>query len=42
MPGTYADLLVLDTDPFQVEARQIAEMLPAATMIGGEWVFNQL
>ncbi len=42
LPGFYADLVVLDCDPFQAEPEQIRDILPVATMLGGEWVFNEL
>lgn len=40
--GYLADLIVLDRDPFTCEAQGLLELKPAATMIGGEWVFNSL
>ncbi len=41
-PGYLADLVVLDQDPFDAPPEQIRDMRPMATMLGGEWVFNQL
>jgi predicted amidohydrolase YtcJ len=40
-PGFWADLLVLNTDPFTCIAKQIPEIQPLATMVGGEWVFQK-
>ena len=39
-PGYHADLIVLDRDPFQIDPEQLRDMLPAATMIAGEWVYR--
>ena len=39
-PGYHADLLVLDQDPFKVAPRQLRDMLPLATMVAGEWVYQ--
>jgi predicted amidohydrolase YtcJ len=36
-PGCYADLIVLEKDPFACEAEEIRELRPLATMVGGEW-----
>jgi predicted amidohydrolase YtcJ len=40
-PGYLADLLVLDRDMFHCDAEQIKDIRPAATMIGGAWVYGQ-
>jgi hypothetical protein len=40
-PGYYADLIVLEKDPFVCEADEIKELRPQATMVGGEWMFRQ-
>lgn len=40
-PDYYADLLVLETDPFYCDPDQIADLSPAGTMINGEWVFRE-
>jgi predicted amidohydrolase YtcJ len=40
-PGCLADLIVLDTDPFACEADDLRNLRSSATMIGGEWVFEQ-
>lgn len=39
-PGYFADLLVLDEDIFHCKAEKIKDMLPRATMVGGEWVWE--
>ena len=39
-PGYHADLLVLDQDPFKVAPGQLRDMLPLATMVAGEWVYQ--
>jgi predicted amidohydrolase YtcJ len=41
-PGYLADLLVLDNDPFTCSPDELREIQPLATMVGGEWVFNEL
>jgi predicted amidohydrolase YtcJ len=41
VPGFLADLIVLDTDPFTCQPEQLRDIQPMATMIGGEWVFEQ-
>ncbi|MGD2026238.1 MAG: amidohydrolase [Anaerolineales bacterium] len=40
-PGYLADLLVLDQDPFTLPPEELREVLPAATMLGGEWVYRK-
>ena len=40
-PGCYADLIVLKDDPFGQPPDELHRLLPAATMVGGEWVFEQ-
>jgi len=39
-PGYHADLIVLDRDPFACEPDELQALLPAATMLAGEWVWN--
>ena len=39
-PGYLADLLMLDTDIFNCDPDQIKDIRPAATMIGGAWVWQ--
>ncbi|MGZ8781954.1 MAG: amidohydrolase [Gaiellaceae bacterium] len=40
IPGMYADLVVLDRDPFEVEPEELRELEVVATMVGGRWVHN--
>jgi predicted amidohydrolase YtcJ len=40
VPGRYADLVVLDRDPFGVEPEELREVQVVATMVGGRWVHN--
>ena len=40
-PGYYADLLVLDTDPFTCPAEALREIKPSAVMFDGEWVVGE-
>jgi predicted amidohydrolase YtcJ len=39
-PGFLADLIVVDVDPFACEPAELAGILPAATMLGGRWVWQ--
>lgn len=39
-PGYFADLIVLDQDPFELPPETLHSIQPAATMIGGEWVWH--
>jgi predicted amidohydrolase YtcJ len=39
-PGYFADLLVLEQDPFVCDAGQLKQMRPTATMLGGNWVYQ--
>jgi predicted amidohydrolase YtcJ len=41
-PGYLADLVVLDNDPYSCEPDALKEILPLATMVGGEWVYSML
>ena len=38
--GCFADLVVLEQDPFHMPAQDLWQIQPAATMVGGEWVFE--
>jgi len=38
--GFYADLIVLDKDPFSLPVEDMADLQPRATMIAGEWVWE--
>ncbi|MBN2387019.1 MAG: amidohydrolase [Anaerolineales bacterium] len=39
-PGCLADLIVLAVDPFACDPADLHRVRPAATMIGGEWVWQ--
>lgn len=39
-PGYYADLIVLNQDPFECPAQDLYQLKPAGTMVGGEWVWQ--
>ncbi|HEY6073270.1 MAG TPA: amidohydrolase, partial [Anaerolineales bacterium] len=39
-PGFFADLILLDQDPFTCDPDELLTMRPAATMLGGEWVWQ--
>lgn len=39
-PGYLADLIVLETDPFAIDAHELRHLLPSAVMLGGEWVLR--
>ena len=41
-PGYLADLIVLDADPFTVKPETLHEIKPAATMVAGEWVWQEV
>jgi predicted amidohydrolase YtcJ len=41
LPGYYADLIILDEDPFEVSAERIASLRPVATIVGGEWKYRE-
>jgi predicted amidohydrolase YtcJ len=40
VPGRYADLVVLDRDPFTCEPEELREVEVVATMLGGRWTHN--
>jgi predicted amidohydrolase YtcJ len=40
LPGYLADLVVLDRNPFELEAEQLAEVNVVATMLGGRWTHD--
>jgi predicted amidohydrolase YtcJ len=40
VPGRYADLVVLDRDPFVCETEELREVPVVATMLGGRWTHN--
>lgn len=39
-PGYWADLVVLDNDPFECDPAEIREIKPLGTMVAGEWVLD--
>ncbi|PWH18466.1 MAG: amidohydrolase [Anaerolineae bacterium] len=39
-PAYYADLIVLDHDPFEVSPEELKDLLPLATMINGQWAWS--
>jgi len=39
--GCFADLIVLDEDPFSVRPDQLSRLRSSATMIDGEWVYQE-
>jgi predicted amidohydrolase YtcJ len=40
MPGFFADLIVLEKDPFLVPVSDLHALKPSATMVGGRWVWK--
>ena len=40
VPGRYADLVVLDRDPFAIEPEELREVRVVATMVGGRWTHD--
>ena len=40
LPGYLADLVVLDRDPYELDAQQLPEVKIVATMLGGRWTHN--
>src|SRR5581483_6230468 len=40
VPGRYADLVVVDRDPFALDPSELAEVQVVATMVGGRWTHN--
>ena len=40
-PGSLADLIVLEKDPFTCDAAEVKDFQSSATMVGGEWVFEK-
>ena len=39
-PGYWADLIILETDPFSCPPEELHEIKPVGTMIDGKWVFR--
>ncbi len=40
LPGYFADLIVVETDPFTCDPSALFNIQPTATMVGGEWVWQ--
>jgi hypothetical protein len=40
-PGYWADLIVLEKDPFGCSEDELREIKPVATMVNGEWVWRE-
>jgi predicted amidohydrolase YtcJ len=38
--GCYADLIVLDQDPFKIEPTNLKDLMPSSVMVNGEWIFT--
>ncbi|MEJ2411969.1 MAG: amidohydrolase [Anaerolineales bacterium] len=38
-PGFWADLIVLEQDPYQLPPEELAEVQPKGTMVNGKWVW---
>ena len=41
-PGFWADLVVLDTDPFTCSPKELYETHALGTMVNGEWMVNNI
>lgn len=41
-PGYFADLIVLERDPFECPPEALFTLRPQATMVGGEWVYGRV
>ncbi|MBW6473403.1 MAG: amidohydrolase [Anaerolineaceae bacterium] len=39
--GNYADLIVLPANPFEIDPFEIKDLLPNATMVAGQWVWQE-
>ena len=39
-PGHLADLILLETDPFECTPEKLAHLKPVGTMVGGTWVWQ--
>jgi predicted amidohydrolase YtcJ len=39
-PGHFADLIVLEKDPFTCQPEELLTMKSSATMLGGEWLWQ--
>lgn len=41
-PSFYADLIVLDQDPFAISPYELRDLQPCATMVAGKWVWGEM
>ena len=41
LPDFYADLIVLEEDPYKMAIDDLVEVCPVATMVGGKWRFGE-
>jgi predicted amidohydrolase YtcJ len=41
-PGYFADLIILNDDPYTCAPQNLLNIHPLATMFGGEWVFSEM
>ncbi len=41
-PGYWADLIMLDANPYTCPPEQLHSLRPAATMVAGDWVYSEL
>jgi predicted amidohydrolase YtcJ len=40
-PGYLADLILLESDPFECPPQELHTLKPSGTMVGGEWVYQE-
>lgn len=40
VPGSFADLIVLEKDPFTSDPAEVKDLQSSATMVGGDWVYE--
>jgi predicted amidohydrolase YtcJ len=40
IPGYYADLIVLNEDPYSTDTDGLRDLMPVKTMVGGDWVYE--
>ena len=41
-PGYYADMILLDQDIFTIDPKEIKNILPVMTMVGGKIVYDRM
>ena len=39
--GKFADLIVLPLNPFEIDPNELKDLLPVATMVAGQWVWQE-